>query len=106
MNYFPGYYNYIPYNTMSTSNGLINNILGNLKKTNWSNILSNIQKTLNIVNQTIPMIKQVTPMINNAKTMFKIMNEFKKTDTKKVDKKETNNTQEKKIEENYPQFFI
>lgn len=100
MNYYPGYY-YIPYNQMSTGNGLIQNILGGLKKTNWSNILTNIQKTLSIVNQTIPMVKQISPMINNTKTMFKIMNEFKKTDTKKEIK---NN--EKKIVENYPQFYI
>lgn len=104
MNYFPGYFNYMPYNTMSTSNGLIHNILSGIKKTNWSGILTNIQKTLNIVNQTIPMIKQVSPMINNTKTMFKIMNEFKKTDTNKIKKIEK---QEKKIEDNnYPQFFI
>ena len=100
MNYFPEYY-YMPYNQMSTGNGLIKNILGNIKKTNWSNILTNIQKTLNIVNQTIPMVKQISPMVKNAKTMFKVMNEFKKSDTKSNEKKE-----EKKTEENYPQFFI
>ena len=42
---------------------------------------SNVQKTLGIVNQAIPMVKQVSPIVNNAKTMFKIMNEFKKVDT-------------------------
>ena len=43
--------------------------------------LSKLQKTLGIVNQAIPMVKQVSPILNNAKTMFKIMNEFKKVDT-------------------------
>ena len=44
-------------------------------------IINNTQKTLNIVNQAIPVIKQVKPVIGNAKTMFKVLNEFKKNDT-------------------------
>lgn len=39
---------------------------------NWSNILTNTQKSLGIINQAIPLVYQVKPMINNAKTMFKI----------------------------------
>ena len=40
---------------------------------NWSTILTNTQKTLNIVNQAIPLVYQVRPIIDNAKTVFKIM---------------------------------
>ena len=46
------------------------------KAINWTGLLSNTQKTLNIVNQAIPIVYQVKPMINNAKTMFRIASEF------------------------------
>ena len=39
---------------------------------NWSNILSNTQKTLGIINQAIPIVYQVRPLLNNARTLFKI----------------------------------
>lgn len=44
---------------------------------NWSNILTNTQKSLGIINQAIPLVYQVKPMINNAKTMFKIAGAMK-----------------------------
>ena len=46
-------------------------------KFNWSAILTNTQKTLNIVNQAIPLVYQVRPIVDNAKTVFKIMNAIK-----------------------------
>jgi hypothetical protein len=81
----------------STNAGLLSKIFKN--GINWSTILSNTQKTLNIVNQTIPVIKQMGPVMNNAKTMFKLMNEFKKVETPKQNtKKEINDKQEKNDE--------
>ena len=81
MNFYSPYFGYAPYNTMSTSNGLIHSLINGVKSTNWSSILSNIQKTLGIVNQTIPMVRQIPPIVKNAKTMFQVMNEFKKQDS-------------------------
>lgn len=46
---------------------------------NWGSLLSNTQKTLNIVNQAIPIVYQIKPMVNNARTMFKVASEFSKT---------------------------
>ena len=88
MNYYLPF-NSIPYETQST--GILSRIFRN--GINWSSILTNTQKTLNIINQTIPVIKQVKPVVNNAKTMFKVMNEFKKVDTpeKKPENKNTDN---------------
>lgn len=79
MNFYP-YYNF-PYNYLSQAPkvGGIKSILGSIK---WSSILNGTQKTLNIVNQAIPIIKQVGPIVNNAKTMFRVMNEFKNIDSK------------------------
>ncbi|MGM9849499.1 MAG: VrrA/YqfQ family protein [Bacilli bacterium] len=106
--YFP--YGTIPYIEQTAKTGLLSKIFKN--GINWSSILSNTQKTLNIVNQTIPVIKQMGPMVNNAKTMFKIMNEFKKIDTPKKEPKEINQINEpketinnKQINYNNPTFF-
>ena len=107
MNYYLPYT--IPYIENATKTGLLSKIFKN--GINWSSFLSNTQKTLNIVNQTIPVIKQMGPMVNNAKTMFKIMNEFKKVDApKKIENKQTKNTIEQKetinkINDNNPTFF-
>ena len=51
-----------------------------LGKINWSSLLSNTQKTLNVVNQAIPLYYQVKPVFNNIKTLGKIGKEFTKTD--------------------------
>ena len=90
MNFYNPYFASYPYysalnpTTMSTAanavsrTGLFSRLFGGL---NLSSILSGTQKTLNIANQAIPLIRQVQPMMHNAKTMFKVMNEFKKVDT-------------------------
>ena len=119
MNYYAPYFGYVPYATAPASRGILGGILSSIRGVNWSGMLSNIQKTLGVVNQAIPMVKQVSPMIGNAKTMFKIMNEFKKVDTPvngNIQKSQSNN---KKVENldiskqniisespNQPTFFI
>jgi len=76
MNYYP-YLNSVPFATPAVKTGLFKGIFGGIK---WSSIINGTQKTLGIVNQALPLIKQAGPVLNNAKTMFKVMNEFKKTD--------------------------
>ena len=95
MNYYNPYFGMYPYLTNAPKVGLFKSLFGNL---NFSSILSGTQKTLNIVNQSIPLIKQAKPIISNAKTMFRVMNEFKKND--KVTTYET-----KKAKSNSPTFF-
>jgi hypothetical protein len=73
MNYFNPYY---PYTTVSRP-GLLRGLFGNI---NFSSILSGTSKTLNVVNQAIPIVKQAGPIMKNAKTMFRVMSEFKKDD--------------------------
>ena len=99
---------YYPYmNIPTSSTGLLSKIFKN--GINWSTILTNTQKTLNIVNQTIPLVKQVGPVVNNAKTMFKVMNEFKKVETPKNNTSKTiekiDNTTNSSINNNNPTFF-
>lgn len=66
---------------------------------NWSNILNNTQKTLNVINQAIPVYYQVKPIYNNAKTMLRMVNALKD------DNKENNEIKEKETNHQGPVFF-
>lgn len=120
MNYYP-YYG-MPYASMTSAPakvGLFARLFGG-KGITFSGILGGAQKALNLANQAIPMIKQVSPVVKNAKTMFKVMNEFKKVDTKSTSNNsktsnnsnnvnnQNNNTNTETIEsvEGGPNFFI
>ena len=99
MNYYMPYFNMSPSVAPMISRGASRGLFSRLfSGINWSSILSNTQKTLGIVNQAIPMVKQISPIMKNAKTMFKVMNEFKKVDFRSPDKKnKSKNENEKKI---------
>ena len=78
-------------------------------KLSLSSIINGTSKTLNFVNQAIPVVKQVSPIIKNLKTMFNVMNEFKKTDIENTTIIENNSfTDNKQIEKNTDglTFFI
>lgn len=78
---FP-YMNYYPYMTPMMRPTLFGGLSRLFRSgINWSSLFNNTQRTLSIINQAIPAIKQVTPIVKNAKTMFRLMNEFKKIDT-------------------------
>ena len=108
MNYYNPYLYTYPYMNTAPKVGLFSRIFsGNLS---FGSILSGTQKTLNIVNQAIPIVKQAGPVINNAKTMFKVMNEFKKVDapstsvsSTEVENESTNNYESY---DDGPTFFI
>ena len=79
MNYYNPYYYEMP-NAFSTQekSGIFSRLFkGNV---NFNSIINNTGKVLQIANQAIPLVKQVTPVIRNAKTMFRVLNEFKKND--------------------------
>ena len=98
MNYYIPYGN-MPYLASTARTGLLSRIFRN--GINWGSILKKTQKALNIVNQTIPVVKQMGPMMNNAKTMFKVMNEFKKIDTP-ISKQTSNEVTEEKAQDYMP----
>ena len=91
--YYNGFY---PYQNNMIKRGL--NL--SLKKINWSNILNNTQKTLNVINQAIPVYYQVKPIWSNAKTMFRMVNAIKDDNT--ITEKET----QKKETSTGPVFFL
>ncbi len=53
-----------------------------LGKINWSSLLTNAQKTLNVVNQAIPLYYQVKPVFQNIRTLGKIGKEFMNSNIK------------------------
>ena len=82
-----------------------------LRSINWSNILNNTQKTLNVINQAIPVYYQVKPIYQNARTMFHMVNALK--DDNNNDNINTNNNsnnmnfqKEKNTESTGPVFFL
>ena len=77
MNYNPYAY-YMPLANTPVKAGLFRSLF---RGVNLGKILTNTGKTLNVINQTLPIVKQASPIIRNTKTMFKVMNEFKKVDT-------------------------
>ena len=103
MNYYNPYFYTIPNMAANTSRvGLFSRLLGGNRIT-LSGILNGTGRVLNFANQAIPLVKQVRPMIGNAKTMFKVMNEFKKTEKKSNTNdtpKKTINKEETQIKEN------
>ena len=107
MNYYNPYF--VPYsNIVPTKTGLFTKLLGG-KSLNLSSILSGTGKVVNFANQAIPLVKQIEPVVQNAKTMFRVMNEFKKIDipseTKdnKIEKKEAVSTTSNNVG---PTFFL
>ncbi len=79
MNYYNPYFSIYP-TTTATSPGLLGRLFGG-GGIKWGSLLSGTQKVLGVANQAIPVIRQISPVMKNAKTMFKVMNEFKKVDT-------------------------
>lgn len=71
-----------------------------IKRINWSSILNNTQKTLNVINQAIPIIYQVKPLVTNARTLFRIADAVK--DSEPSIREKTTNQEEK----SNLQFFL
>ena len=93
------------------STSLLKNLIGLKNKINFGAILTNTQKTLNVVNQAIPLVYQVKPIISNAKTVLKVMHAVKDNSSCPVNKINNNIKKEKDINisnsfKNEPKFFI
>lgn len=79
-------------------------------KINWSSLLSNTQKILNVANQAIPLYYQVKPVMNNIRALGKIGREFNKTSSNNIVTNNTNITPDDNINTRYngptPKFFL
>ena len=107
----PMYYNnFYPYQNIGQNigkKGLFSSLQGMSHKINWSNILNNTQKTLNVINQAIPVYYQIKPIYNNAKTMLRMVSALKDNDTSKANFTEKKDiTDNKKNTSQGPVFFL
>ena len=110
MNYYNPYYMQSPMVSMMRPN-LFTALRNGIRGINFGGVLNGTQKTLNIINQAIPLVKQVSPVVKNAKTMFRVMNEFKKTDISNknfnaYDKAGATNYSTDESAEAGPKFFV
>ena len=81
MNYYNPYYMMAPMTAARPSLfGMLSRGIGR-GGLSLGSIINGTQRTLGLVNQAIPVVKQISPVVKNARTMFRVMNEFKKTDT-------------------------
>lgn len=79
---------YSPYTIPIKNPGLFTRIFSNVRGINWSSLLTNANKTLNVVNQTIPLIRQTGPMLNNLRSIIQLTRAFNnETITKNVNPK-------------------
>ena len=85
----------------------------------WGNVLTNTQKTLNVINQAIPVYYQIKPIWGNIKSFGRIMSAFNEPDNKVnnnqgINSMNTSNQRERNQEEilekkeeiSSPTFFI
>ena len=84
---------------------------GLFSKFSLNGFLNGTSKTLNVINQAIPIYNQVKPMISNAKTMFRVMNAVRSSDSTSTSNNTSTNTntiQNKNVVEsnNSPTFFM
>lgn len=70
-----------PYMMSMVKPGLFSKAATAFRGINFGSLLDGAGKTLGVINQAIPIVYQVKPIINNAKTMFKIADELKNTNT-------------------------
>ena len=78
--YYPNFYPYQNMGSTFPKRGLTSLFRGH--SINWTNLLNNTQKTLNVINQAIPVYYQMKPIYNNAKTMLRMVNALKDDDNK------------------------
>lgn len=92
--------------------GLFSRIFTGIRGFNWQGLLTNANKTLNVVNQTIPLVRQAGPMFNNMRSMLRLAKAFgSETTNNKNEIKKEESIKEKNIivqeeKEESPNFFI
>ena len=81
-----------------------------IRNIKWSSILTNTQKTLNVINQAIPVYYQIKPIASNLRSFGKIMNAFNSSDEKPSQVQGNSSVNqvepEKKETTDGPTFFI
>ena len=109
-------YNFYPYmNASNFGNAALGgsviraarpSLFNSIRNIKWGSILTNTQKTLNVINQAIPVYYQIKPIASNLRSFGKIMSAFNSPDTPSSQTTTQEVTKEVKEKENLPTFFI
>ena len=108
-------YNFYPYmNNMATNSGMMSarniarpGLFRSLSNIKWGNVLTNTQKTLNVINQAIPVYYQIKPIWQNVKSFSRIMTAFNEPDKpNNISNNQEIQTERKEVSQNLPTFFI
>ena len=77
------YQNLYPYQNMGMARSGTSRITSLFRghHINWTNVLNNTQKTLNVINQAIPVYYQIKPIYNNARTMLRMVSALNSSDS-------------------------
>lgn len=70
----------------------------------FTKVLSGISKTLNVAGQVIPLYKEAKPMINNAKTIFGVLKEVGKGNSKETNKTTTSPIKKRNTKKRYSNY--
>lgn len=87
-------------NTAPRGMGLFSRITNGIRSVNWSGLLTNANKTLDVVNQTIPLVRQAGPMFNNMKSMLRVAKAFGSETTSNKNGKINSNNMSNNINSN------
>ncbi len=98
-------YNFYPFiNQIANPSGIVKpSLFKSLTNIKWGNLLTNTQKTLNVINQAIPVYYQIKPVWQNIRSFGHIMSAFKESDNDIKKEVEVPSTKNKT---NLPTFFI
>ena len=108
-------YNFYPYmNNMAMNSGMMGarnlarpGLFRSLSNIKWGNVLTNTQKTLNVINQAIPVYYQIKPIWQNVKSFSRIMTVFNEPDKpNNISNNQEIQNEKKEVSQNLPTFFI
>lgn len=73
---------------------------------NFSNLLNNASKTLNVINQALPIYREMKPLFKNAGTLLKVARGLNSINNKETIPVNNMNNVNQNYTDNSPKFFI
>ena len=102
-------YNFYPFINQTANPvyvGAKPSIFKSLTNIKWGALLTNTQKTLNVINQAIPVYYQIKPVWKNIRSFGHIMSAFNENDNNYIKKEEVLTKTSTEKNSNLPTFFI
>ena len=102
-------YNFYPFINQTANPvyvGAKPSIFKSLTNIKWCALLTNTQKTLNVINQAIPVYYQIKPVWQNIRSFGHIMSAFNENDNNDIKKEEVLTKTSTEKNSNLPTFFI